>query len=119
MISRDDLLDLVVCPACQAPLASFARCDACGAGDGEADGTPAPIPAAAADGGVSFGFAAGRSVAGAAFRRCFSYPPRRGPSGPAGPYHLDLAHRDVLDQLPRSSTVLEIGCGGGQMRQYL
>src|SRR3954470_15971381 len=107
MIGRDELLDLVVCPACRAPLASFSRCDNCGAAYGESDGTPALIPADA-DRTVSFRFDQGRSVAGDAFRRCFNYPPRRGASGSAGAYHLDLAHRDVLDQLPPGSTVLEI-----------
>lgn len=53
------------------------------------------------------------------FDECFQYPPRCGSAGKDMPYHLDLAHLDVINQLPAHRTVLEIGCGGAQMRQLI
>ena len=118
MIERDDLLKLVVCPACRSALESFAACTHCGGKFTHIDGTPSLIPSGVQR-TVSFRFEQNRSVIGDRFRACFKYPARRGAAGRGKPYHLDMAHIDVLDQLPRGSTVLEIGCGGGQMRQYL
>src|SRR5271167_3637984 len=46
------------------------------------------------------------------FQSCFVYPARRGALRGAYPYHLDLAHLDVLEKLPKNSTILEISCGG-------
>src|SRR5271169_4126336 len=53
------------------------------------------------------------------FQSCFVYPARRGAIRGDYPYHLDLAHLDVLEKLPKNSIILEIGCGGGQMRRFL
>lgn len=118
MIDREGLLALLVCPACKEALGAFSHCAHCGATYSESEGTPVLIPAAASR-LVSFRFDQSRSVVGERFRDCFVYPPKRGAAGPDKPYHLDLAHLDVLDQLPRRSTILEIGCGGGQIREYL
>ena len=118
MIDRSELLSLLICPACSTPLQSYSDCTACGANYSESDGTPVIIPTAAAR-KVSFDFSQGRSTAGAQFQDCFSYPPRCGAAGSENPYHLDLAHLDILEQLSSGSSVLEIGCGGGQMRTYL
>lgn len=47
-----------------------------------------------------------------------TYPPTSGqPKG--GVYHLDRGHEACLAGLPAGSTVLEIGCGGGQMRKWM
>jgi len=51
------------------------------------------------------------------FRNCFRYSSRRGAAGGDKRYHLDLAHLDILNRMPGGSTVLEVGCGGAQMRQ--
>jgi SAM-dependent methyltransferase len=56
---------------------------------------------------------------GERFKQCFAYPLRRGTASGDYPYHLDLAHLDILEQLPPNSAVLEIGCGGAQMRNFL
>jgi SAM-dependent methyltransferase len=118
MIERGELLRLMVCPACRAPLEAFSHCTHCGATYSESDGTPTLFPIGA-NRTVTFQFDQSRSVRRDQFRNSFVYPPRRGAAGHNKPYHLDLAHLDILDLLPDKSTILEIGCGGGQMRQFL
>jgi SAM-dependent methyltransferase len=68
---------------------------------------------------VSFTFEQRRSAATEAFERCFRYPTRAGATGADHPYHLDVAHADVIDALPQGARILEVGCGGGQMRSHL
>jgi len=119
MISKNELLSLLICPGCKKTLRSFAHCANCGAEYSESDGTPVLVPKKAIR-RVSFDFSQDRATVGDSFRACFSYPPRSGAATAAGkPYHLDLAHSDAFDSLPAGSLVLEPGCGGGQMRSYL
>jgi SAM-dependent methyltransferase/uncharacterized protein YbaR (Trm112 family) len=119
MLDLDELLNIVACPNCRSALHALTRCDGCGATFSEADGTPVLMPPAGIRRQVSFDFAAVRATAGEAFRSSFRYPPRSGAAGAGKPFHLDLAHMDVLAQLSPGSSVLEIGCGGGQMRTFL
>lgn len=118
MLDRAELLSLVVCPVCAARLPTFARCPGCGTEFGEDDGTPRLIPPAYRR-TVEFTFESHRATVGQGFRNCFRCPPRRGAAGGAAPYHLDLAHLDVLKGLTGRATVLEVGCGGGQMRSFV
>ncbi|MFB2976439.1 methyltransferase domain-containing protein [Microseira sp. BLCC-F43] len=118
MIDRSALLSLLVCPACRAPLESFTHCSHCKADYSESDGTPVLIPTTASR-KLSFDFPQSRSTNGEQFTDCFSYPPRCGAAGSDKPYHLDLAHLDIFDRLPSGASILEIGCGGGQMRSFL
>lgn len=37
----------------------------------------------------------------------------------SGVFHLDKAHIPYIKELPPGSTVLEVGCGGGQMRKWV
>lgn len=46
------------------------------------------------------------------------FPPRSGQHR-GEVYHLDIAHADALAELPPGSRVLEVGCGGGQMRGWV
>ena len=118
MIERNELLGIVACPACRGTLVSFANCNHCGAKYSESGGTPVLIPAEASR-TVSYHFNVARSVVGEQFRQCFTYPPEVVAASAGQPYHLDQAHAVVLDQLSPKSTILEIGCGGGQMRNYV
>jgi SAM-dependent methyltransferase len=118
MIDRNDLLNLIICPACQERLESFHACTKCGIRFAETDGTPALFPKNASR-TVAFQFTQDRSTVTDAFRSSFHYPARCCAGGGDIPYHLDLGHLNIIDQLPKGSTILEIGCGGGQMRAYL
>jgi SAM-dependent methyltransferase len=118
MMGHGDLLRLLVCPACGATLQSLTRCSTCDTAYGESEGTPVLIPVTASR-RVSFNFAQSRSSIGERFQECFTYPPRRGAAGDHRPHHLDLAHLDILERLSPGSVILEIGCGGGQMRNYV
>ncbi|MFW6032475.1 MAG: methyltransferase domain-containing protein [Phycisphaeraceae bacterium] len=117
MLDPKLLLECSICPACGQRLRSFDRCEACGARYGQEEGVPVLIPADAHR-EVRVPFRQNRAAPGEAFTRCFRYPPRRGASGSKTPHHLDLAHQDVLEHQPKGTKVLEIGCGGGQMRAW-
>ena len=65
---------------------------------------------------VTFTFTSDRSVRSAKFEACFRAPPRI--DSKDSPYHLDGAHRHVIEGLRPNSHVLEIGCGGAQMRAF-
>jgi SAM-dependent methyltransferase/uncharacterized protein YbaR (Trm112 family) len=118
MLDQNSLLGLLACPDCKAGLHSFSGCETCGISFQASDNTPALFPQKA-NRTVSFQFTPDRSTASDAFRKALSYPARRGAGGQDNPYHLDLAHLDILESLPPGSTILEIGCGGGQMRDWV
>jgi SAM-dependent methyltransferase/uncharacterized protein YbaR (Trm112 family) len=112
---RDSLIALLACPQCRSDLTSLAGCSRCGARFVETDGIPVLIhPGASRK--VSFEFQGRRSVVRDEFRAAFRYPPR---NGPRSPYHLDYGHADVIESLTSPASILEIGCGGGQMRSYV
>lgn len=113
----DALLDLVVCPQCKSTLSGFDECDGCGTGFVPSDTRPSLIPDSATA-VFPYMFTSKRSVAGPAFQEALRYPPL--PTAASDlPYHLDAAHAKVLDELPSGSSVLDVGCGGGQMREHL
>jgi SAM-dependent methyltransferase/uncharacterized protein YbaR (Trm112 family) len=118
MTTANELLELLICPSCGRRLQSLQACEGCGTQFSLIDGTPALFPKNARR-TVSFQFEQGRSVVSEKFRRSFQYPARWGAGDSKLPYHLDLAHLEILELLPKNSLVLEIGCGGGQMREYL
>jgi SAM-dependent methyltransferase len=99
-------------------LESFSECHNCGTTFLNDAGIPVLIPTSAIR-AVTFKFDHTRSVRGKEFESHFVYPAKRGSAGPDKPYHLDLAVVDILERLPRNASVLEIGCGGGQMRKYV
>lgn len=117
MLSEAELLQIIVCPSCKAPLASLVSCRSCQTDFIAHSGIPCLIPAEATK-EVTFKFSSARSVSSPRFKEAFHYPPLPAASDDL-PYHLDRAHALLLSQLPEGATVLEIGCGGGQMRDYL
>lgn len=48
----------------------------------------------------------------------FHFPPRHGLPG-SGVYHLDHAHVDIIKALAPGQMFIEVGCGGGQMRDWV
>jgi SAM-dependent methyltransferase/uncharacterized protein YbaR (Trm112 family) len=118
MIGESDLLRLLICPDCSEALSSVENCPHCGAVFSQQDGIPSIFPTIGKK-TVEFQFTMDRSTTSAAFTKCFSYPLRRGSPGPGKPYHLDDAHLAVIEKLNPNSTVLEIGCGGAQMRRLI
>jgi SAM-dependent methyltransferase len=118
MISRDRLLALLSCPSCRSPGVTSGGCSECGAQFREESGTPALFPPPRCR-KVEFDFGPDRStVPQARLDSWLSYPPRCRP-GHELPHHLDGHHADVLASLKGGASVLEIGCGGGQMRPWL
>ncbi|MEM6560720.1 MAG: class I SAM-dependent methyltransferase, partial [Planctomycetota bacterium] len=116
-MDKVQLLQVVECPACQAGLTDWKACRACGI-TFDADGDTPRLMAKNATRLVSFDFAATRSVVPDERQvELLRYPPRS-PKKKA-PYHLDAAHAQVLEGLEPGKTILDIGCGGGQMRTYV
>ena len=118
MIDNTHLLEMMICPACRAKLMSLRQCDSCHAQFAETDGIPAIFQTGVSR-TVAFQFSPDRAVVGDDFRKSFNYPARSGALLGDSPYHLDRAHEDVIAALPLGSTILEIGCGGGQMREHI
>lgn len=116
-MTRTDLPDIFACCDCAAPLDALDGCRECERRFDHADTSPALFPMRPRD--VTFTIApAMLSPEDIATGTVFRYPARSG-QGKSGAYHLDVAHHDVLAGLPEGSIVLEIGCGGGQMRDWL
>ncbi len=118
MIKSWNLLDLLICPNCSGTLASFQHCGHCEFNFLEMDGLPALFPTNGKK-TVVFQFEQSRSVRSSSFENCFAYPTRCGATGTDKPHHLDDAHLAVIERLSKHSTVLEIGCGSAQMREYI
>ncbi|MEM9014770.1 MAG: methyltransferase domain-containing protein, partial [Pseudomonadota bacterium] len=116
-MEKQKLLEFLACPVCQAPLTEFSACAACGEAFSEDDGTPNFMPSRGTR-TVSFSYTPQRStVDDATLRSFFKFPPRHG-EDKALPFRMDAAFGDLIETLPQGSTMLEIGCGGGQVRQW-
>ncbi len=109
-----NVASILRCPVCAALMFGPEKCPGCLTTFGSDGGTPVLMsPASAAQ--VRYDFRAADSIVGDDFYAALSYPPRS--EAEDGPYHLDGAHRLVLEGT--KGRVLEIGCGGGQMRAWL
>jgi SAM-dependent methyltransferase len=94
------------------------RCDTCGAAFPEEDGLPRlVIPGLRRE--VRFEFSQARStIDDGEIDRLMSPPPTA--TGPGElPYHLDAAHACQITRRQPGARILEIGCGGGQARQWV
>jgi len=110
-----DLRRLLNCVECDGPLQESFSCASCGfVADFDGD-TPVLRPAT---GDVSYTVRhVSLDEAQETLRRVFGLGERSGAD--ASVYHLDGQHRHALEALPKGAVVLEIGCGGGQMRAYV
>ena len=91
-------------------------CNGCGE-KFDADGGTPRLMSARSQTLVQYAFKSSDSTVGPDFWSALTYPPR--PDSTQLIYHLDAAHAAVLGSLASGSRVLEIGCGGGQMRQWV
>jgi SAM-dependent methyltransferase len=107
----------LACPGCRQTLSSAARCSNCGLTFASHDGTPVLI-AKDAVAEVSFLFPQQRSEKTDRQREDFIRYPRIFKGNLDAPYHLDRHHAELLLNMEEGVRVLEIGCGGGQMRAW-
>lgn len=120
MLDRERLLELCQCPACGAPLRELESCGSCGERFEDDTGTPRLISTRSRR-VVSYEFASHDSVPDPRWLRDrLAEPPARSRRRDEDlPHHLDPSHAEVIRSLPRGSTVLDLGCGGGQMRTWV
>ena len=110
-------METLACPRCREPMQSVTQCGKCGVMFGSDDGTPVVI-AKDAVGAVSFLFPQRRSEKTDQERQDYIRYPKFFEGKLNAPYHLDRAHAEVLLKLEEGARILEIGCGGGQMRTW-
>ncbi|GEM_PF-675010 len=113
----EDWRHLLACPNCRADLPEPACCAQCNEHFGEEEGTPR-LMSPRSRGTVVFEFASTRSVVAEELKQRVLRRPKATIAGSL-PYHMDPAQASVLAALPKDSLVLEIGCGGGQNRQWM
>ena len=109
-------LGVLACPDCGTAITS-AHCPTCERTVVEAGNAPSLFPTRSRS--ISFNLHPDQlNPEKIPMQDFFHFPPRHGLPG-SGVYHLDRAHVDVIQSLPKGQTFIEIGCGGGQMRDWV
>lgn len=108
----------LACPNCRRPMQCLDQCGHCGIVFESDDGTPILI-ARDAVAEVVFKFSQRQSCKTDEQRSQYIRYPEFLEGELSAPYHLDRAHAAVLVKMAEGARVLEIGCGGGQMRGWL
>lgn len=104
------------CPDCSAGLESFDKCESCGRIFDLDEGLPVLTPTRYTT--ATFQIQSNQlDPLQVPIDSFFKYPKNFG-QAKNGPYHLDRAHEDVLTNLGELSRMLEVGCGGAQMRNW-
>jgi SAM-dependent methyltransferase len=114
---REWWVEALACPNCRRPMQRLDQCLQCGTSFGSDGGTPILL-AEDAIAEVTFTFPQRQSCKTDEQRALYIRYPERFEGTLDAPYHLDRAHAAVLLKLPKGSRVLELGCGGGQMRRW-
>jgi SAM-dependent methyltransferase len=112
------MLDVLRCPSCHADLTTLESCGSCGTAFGQDGGTPiliAPGSTSRHELVIEQGYYEDDQET---LRRCLRTPPGLQQDDTL-PYNMKPGHAAALAQLPAGSTVLEIGCGGGQNRSFV
>jgi len=116
-MNLNQYLEFLACPNCNYNLHSISQCESCGL-KFEMDGdTPKLFPTSRRR-TVQFEFNSDRSVVDENILQTYINDPPIAEVTSNTPYHLDPAHIYVINQLPPNQNILEIGCGGGQSRQW-
>jgi ubiquinone/menaquinone biosynthesis C-methylase UbiE len=108
---------VMVCPRCSARLENLQRCDACGLAFADEQGVPALIspPQVLVDGTT---YDPARHARQRQRLRQLMREPPLAPASEPLPYHMDRAHAASLLRVAAGASMLEIGCGGGQVREF-
>jgi ubiquinone/menaquinone biosynthesis C-methylase UbiE len=109
-----EFLKLLCCPNCRSIELSFETCTECGAVFGKDGATPIMVVE-----GKDVEYRCrhvGLEETARALQAAIQMP---SDDERSSVYHLDPAHNRAFLDLPRGAQVLEVGCGGGQMRSYL
>lgn len=115
-MSQAAVIDIYRCCDCGNDLAQLDRCTGCDRVFDVEDGCPSAFPTVSKV--RQFTITPGTTDPGSIpADEVYTFPERSGQKG-TGLYHLDIAHQDLMETLPEGSLVLEIGCGGGQMRKW-
>ena len=109
--------DVLCCPDCRSCRTSLQKCEGCGRVFELEDQRPKLMPSGG--GSVRFEWPASAfDPTAIPDKEILQFPPSHGQHG-GGVYHLDAAHEVCLTGLAPGQRVLEIGCGGGQMRTWI
>jgi SAM-dependent methyltransferase len=104
------------CVDCRTPLEALDQCGACG----RTYASEGAIPSAFPDRSIEWSMVLPKDFSNPARiprETVFRRPPPAGQSG-SGVYHLDMAHREIMEKLPKGGIILETGCGGAQLRKW-
>jgi SAM-dependent methyltransferase len=109
---------LVVCPVCHSDLTQLSRCTSCDTSYPHDDGIPNLIPRRAQRRFTLTFDVAHSAISADDIATVVRYPERHG-AGRGLPFRMDQAFVDVIEGLPQGARVLELGCGGGQLRNWI
>lgn len=107
-----------MCPCCKQALKVLDACSSCGQAFPTDSGTPILVGGGSGshrEFKIEYGYYAADLET---LRRVLSTPPQPVPGGRL-PYHMKPEHSHAIAGLEKGSTVVEIGCGGGQNRGYI
>ncbi len=110
-------LDLLACPNCKQQLIQIEKCDSCNLEFDNDKGTPI-LAGKNINRTVKFNFSSSQSYFPDDQLEKILKDPSIDLSNKLLPYHMDIAHAHIINQLKKGSRVLEIGCGGGQNRVF-
>ncbi|MBL1208534.1 class I SAM-dependent methyltransferase [Geminocystis sp. GBBB08] len=111
-------LEILICPNCEASLKSLDYCDNCKLEFSQDEGTPKLFPFSRHR-TVQYEFNSDYSTIKEDILKMYVNDPPMADTKEKIPFHLDLAHAYVINQMPQQQKILEVGCGGGQMRSWV
>ncbi|MBW2992502.1 class I SAM-dependent methyltransferase, partial [Candidatus Woesearchaeota archaeon] len=118
MVSENEISkQALCCPVCNMPLQDITECSSCNIKFEKEDGVISYIPKNSVK-EFKFVFPQKRSQISYELLDKHLKEPPISKSKDNLPYHVDLAHAKIFEELKQGSKILEIGCGGGQNRKW-